>query len=509
MVSKVDLLILGLLLDRPMHGYEISQVIASEDISIWLTVSLTSIYYSLGKLRRNGFIVETVHRSETSPERSVYHLTDRGRASFFDLLEKSLASAERPSFDFDLAAFFANRLPRHKVAQLLEKRRSLLAEWHAAVCATLAEADRAAESSPKVAILQHSQAFVRMEQEWLNGLLAQLQEDREAPARPDQQQRQLMILQGDLSAMHLPDVLKSIAAGRLTGTLSLQAGASVCAISFRDGRPVYVTAREDGVAAPDADATLHHIYQAFGWPNGHMMFQQDQTIPEDGIPVSLSVDQIILEGTRQVDNWNTIRSFVPSPETVFERVDCSSVQELDLRAEERETLQALDGFRDVRDIISLVGLSEFETSKTLYTLFAVGLLRTVDRDRVRMRRVFRHLVESLYRAVLLLAGPRAAETCELTVNARQGGEPGIRLVQGKLLDEMAAGWDVPRQAQAYADFLESECEAVAEQMGRNFVQQSLERILREVTPDLQEVAARCGFDRWAETGKTERKRVAR
>ena len=98
MVSKVDLLVLGLLTDRPMHGYEISQVIAAEEIEAWLSVSLTSIYYSLNKLKKNGMIVETVHRSDNSPERSVFHLTDKGRASFLDLLERSLASSERTFF---------------------------------------------------------------------------------------------------------------------------------------------------------------------------------------------------------------------------------------------------------------------------------------------------------------------------------------------------------------------------------------------------------------------------
>jgi hypothetical protein len=41
--TKIDLLLLGLLLDRPMHGYELYQHIQGEGIDAWFNVSMAGV----------------------------------------------------------------------------------------------------------------------------------------------------------------------------------------------------------------------------------------------------------------------------------------------------------------------------------------------------------------------------------------------------------------------------------------------------------------------------------
>ncbi len=495
MVSKVDLLILGLLMDRPMHGYEISQVIANEEISAWLSISLTSIYYALNKLKKNSLIVETVHKSETSPERSVYHLTEKGRATFFDLMDKSLASAERPYFDFDLGVYFINRLPQQRVTQLLDKRRRFLREWAASLEASLAAEHEKAESSPKLVILEHSRAYLKVEQEWLDAFMGEIRQGSRAKSGATEQRSQLMTLFGDLKGMHLPDVLKFIAAGELTGTLTVKQDSTAHTISFRHGVPVYVTAKRDDMALTLPETAMAAIYQVFRWQSGQITFEQGTIVQEGGTPLELRVERLILEGTRQVDSWVTIQRFVPSLETVFEpRPDCGC-REMPLNEAERRVVSAIDGVKDVRSVAGGLSLSEFETSKALYTLFAVGALRTVDQDKVRVRRIFRHLAESLYQAVVILGGARTAQECEMSLNGRSKEIGAIRLRQGQVTDDSDPQWEAGQLATAYHSFLNAEVEVIGERLGRNFVQQTGERILREATPDLQEVANRYGFQK--------------
>jgi DNA-binding PadR family transcriptional regulator len=57
--TRIDLLLLGLLLDRPMHGYELYQQIQAEGIDTWFNVSMAGVYYSLGKLRDQGMVLES------------------------------------------------------------------------------------------------------------------------------------------------------------------------------------------------------------------------------------------------------------------------------------------------------------------------------------------------------------------------------------------------------------------------------------------------------------------
>ena len=46
MLTNNDLLVLGFLLERPMHGYEINLALKTEDVGIWFEISTAAIYYS-------------------------------------------------------------------------------------------------------------------------------------------------------------------------------------------------------------------------------------------------------------------------------------------------------------------------------------------------------------------------------------------------------------------------------------------------------------------------------
>ncbi len=95
--TKIDLLLLGLLLDRPMHGYELFQQIQAEGIDGWFNVSMAGVYYSLGKLRDQGLVAESRQRGGRSARKSIYRLTEDGRAAFFAAMEEQAVSQDKPS----------------------------------------------------------------------------------------------------------------------------------------------------------------------------------------------------------------------------------------------------------------------------------------------------------------------------------------------------------------------------------------------------------------------------
>lgn len=51
-----ELTILGLLIERPQHGYEVEQTIEQRGIRRWAEIGFSSIYYVLGKLERRGLV---------------------------------------------------------------------------------------------------------------------------------------------------------------------------------------------------------------------------------------------------------------------------------------------------------------------------------------------------------------------------------------------------------------------------------------------------------------------
>src|SRR5437016_10103051 len=59
-----DLVILSLLAERPMHGYEVNATLENRKIRDWAAVSRPQIYYSLDKLTSLGLIRSEEHTSE-------------------------------------------------------------------------------------------------------------------------------------------------------------------------------------------------------------------------------------------------------------------------------------------------------------------------------------------------------------------------------------------------------------------------------------------------------------
>ena len=90
--GTLDLLILRTLLPGAMHGWAISRRIqqVSEDV---LTVHQGSLYPSLHRLERKGWIGSEWGRSDNNRRAKFYHLTDEGR----ERLEEETASWERLS----------------------------------------------------------------------------------------------------------------------------------------------------------------------------------------------------------------------------------------------------------------------------------------------------------------------------------------------------------------------------------------------------------------------------
>jgi DNA-binding PadR family transcriptional regulator len=87
-LTTPDLVILSLLAERPMHGYEVNATLENRKIRDWAAVSRPQIYYSLDKLTGLGLIRVTVEDSPSAgPERRVLQTTEQGRKRLADALE--------------------------------------------------------------------------------------------------------------------------------------------------------------------------------------------------------------------------------------------------------------------------------------------------------------------------------------------------------------------------------------------------------------------------------------
>jgi len=87
-LTTPDLVILSLLAERPMHGYEVNSTLEDRKIRDWAPVSRPQIYYSLNKLTKLRLIRTSADDSPAAgPERRVFETSVLGRARLADALE--------------------------------------------------------------------------------------------------------------------------------------------------------------------------------------------------------------------------------------------------------------------------------------------------------------------------------------------------------------------------------------------------------------------------------------
>jgi DNA-binding PadR family transcriptional regulator len=96
-----DLVLLSLLAEQPMHGYQANLELERRQVQDWAGVSRPQVYYSLEKLARLGLIAETGDREPAlGPERRIFSTTAKGRAALTAALEREdwTNQRDRPPF---------------------------------------------------------------------------------------------------------------------------------------------------------------------------------------------------------------------------------------------------------------------------------------------------------------------------------------------------------------------------------------------------------------------------
>lgn len=117
------LTLLGMLAARPMYGYELRQQMKLYDMEHWVDIRPGSIYSALPRMATDGLLeVTDVSQKGNRPQKTVYGVTEAGRAELIRLLRAAWAKPAGMAQPVDVALFFIWLLPPEEVAASLEDR---------------------------------------------------------------------------------------------------------------------------------------------------------------------------------------------------------------------------------------------------------------------------------------------------------------------------------------------------------------------------------------------------
>ena len=87
MATKVEIVVLGLLAEEPMYGYDLLERFRERGMGFWTQLSRASVYQVLKRLERDGLVTGKAQEGRVGPDRRVFRITRTGRAQLVAGLE--------------------------------------------------------------------------------------------------------------------------------------------------------------------------------------------------------------------------------------------------------------------------------------------------------------------------------------------------------------------------------------------------------------------------------------
>ncbi|MBI2761773.1 MAG: helix-turn-helix transcriptional regulator [Chloroflexi bacterium] len=120
-LSVGEYAVLGVLGERPMHGYEIARRFAADlDLGLVLPLDMSSVYALLKDLQEQGLIEGHRETVGLRPPRTVFHLTPDAAAVLLQWLEEPVGRLREVRSDLLLKLYFCRAIGDACTARLLD-----------------------------------------------------------------------------------------------------------------------------------------------------------------------------------------------------------------------------------------------------------------------------------------------------------------------------------------------------------------------------------------------------
>ncbi len=179
-----QVMLLGLLLEKPMYGQQIREVIERHHNLFADFIKKPTIYYQLERLTQDGYLevrrenVEApgtgaAHDELALRERDVYYITEKGRKHFQSLLREVLGTYTPGLSEMEASLFFLQYLEPGEATNLLKERYELVARDRTALALQMQELGY--HDHAHNLVNDHKMALLEAEINWLARTIVHLE----------------------------------------------------------------------------------------------------------------------------------------------------------------------------------------------------------------------------------------------------------------------------------------------------------------------------------------------
>lgn len=233
-----------------------------------------------------------------------------------------------------------------------------------------------------------------------------------------------MALKGNLRDFSTTQLLNLVNLARKTGKLTMNGQGQNAALYFREGRLVYAAtnAQEGHLAAMllktgkltkeqaeainnqasnssdrvmgkylmDArlvsrddivqgvkDYMLEIVYDLFSWTEGEFFFEQDALPANDRITVPLNLDNVILEGSRRIEQFEKLQDELPDLGIIALKITDKPLRDVKLTQDDWRVISHIHPRNSIKQIAMNNNMDEFQIRKIVYGMLQAGLVEII------------------------------------------------------------------------------------------------------------------------------------
>jgi hypothetical protein len=243
-----------------------------------------------------------------------------------------------------------------------------------------------------------------------------------------------MALKGNLRDFTITQLLNLINLAQKTGTLVIEGPSDTALISFREGKlaysqlgkienglasVLYRTKRISGaqykvirsraahmndkelglllinanyISQDDILASLQTefvgiLHRLFTWVEGLFRFENGTLPPDDKITLKISLENIIIEGSRQLREWEQLQDEIPSLDIALKFSDRpgTNLKNINLSVEEWRVVSYINPKNSIKQIASTTKMSDLIIRRIVYGLLQAGIVELIRPEGTRAR----------------------------------------------------------------------------------------------------------------------------
>jgi hypothetical protein len=143
----------------------------------------------------------------------------------------------------------------------------------------------------------------------------------------------------------------------------------------------------DDIVQGVKDYMLSIVYDLFTWTKGTFVFEQDVLPTKDRITVPLNLDNVILEGSRRIQQAEILQKELPDLATTALKITDKPLRDVKLTQDDWRVISHIHPRNSIKQIAQNNNMDEFQIRKIVYGMLQAGIVELIRPEGLEARKI--------------------------------------------------------------------------------------------------------------------------